>query len=365
MSHYKNHTVLSNLVTLLCCTMISDIEKRSVIHFLYLRGIPAEQMLVQLNEAYHDEAPARSTVYKWIREFRSGRTSIEAEDRPGRPSEIGDQVLERLKAIVTEERRITKQRLSELLNISYGSVHNRLKEIGLRKLSSRFVPYFLSAEMCSRRLDSCLRNIELHEELGDRLLKNIITEDETPLSLYVPDSKRASMEWKFPGERATRKLRSGTSHRRILMLTIFWDHKGVIKMDFADRDTKITGEYYAQLVTETRKLRRKPSGGDLYLLHDNAPIHTSGRAQSSLQSAGFVQLPHPPYSPDLAPSDFFLFSHLKKHLRGKKFFGKEELKEEVANFFTERPENWFASAFDELVRRWKLCIDNNGAYVEK
>ena len=104
--------------------------------------------------------------------------------------------------------------------------------------------------MCSRRLDSCMRNFELHEELGDRLLKNIITEDETPLSLYVPDSKRASMEWKFPGERATRKLRSGTSHRRILMLTIFWDHKGVIKMDFADRDTKITGEYYAQLVTE-------------------------------------------------------------------------------------------------------------------
>ena len=93
----------------------------------------------RVNVDYNDDTQARSTICKWITEFR---TSMEDGERPSRPSEIGDQIVEKLKSIVAEDPRITKQRFSERLNISCRSMHNMLKEIGLRKLSSRFVPCF-------------------------------------------------------------------------------------------------------------------------------------------------------------------------------------------------------------------------------
>ena len=45
-----------------------------------------------------------------------------------------------------------------------------------------------------------------------------MTEDETPLSLYIPETKQQSVSWTFPGEKPALKLRSGTSHKKCLML---------------------------------------------------------------------------------------------------------------------------------------------------
>ena len=55
------------------------------------------------------------------------------------------------------------------------------------------------------------------------------------------------------------------------------------------------------------------------LLHDNAPVHTAAVAKTTVKECGFEEIEHPPCSPDLTPSDNYLFSKLKKYLRGKKF----------------------------------------------
>jgi len=60
------------------------------------------------------------------------------------------------------------------------------------------------------------------------------------------------------------------------------------------------------------------------LLHGNAPVHMSRVAQAIVKDIGFEQLSYPPYSPDLAPSDFYLFRHLKQHLRGMRFFDDDK-----------------------------------------
>ena len=54
-------------------------------------------------------------------------------------------------------------------------------------------------------------------------------------------------------------------------------------------------------------------------------------------------LDHPSYSPDLAPSDFYLFPNLKKFLAGKRFTYNEEAMEAVNDYFEELPENYFIS----------------------
>jgi len=55
------------------------------------------------------------------------------------------------------------------------------------------------------------------------------------------------------------------------------------------------------------------------LLHDNAPAHWALATQKKLAYLGFHFLDHPPYSPDLAPSDYHLFSGLKKQLKVRHF----------------------------------------------
>ncbi len=62
------------------------------------------------------------------------------------------------------------------------------------------------------------------------------------------------------------------------------------------------------------------------LLHDSIPVHTSRDTQAVIQNRGFEQLSHPPYSSDMAPSDFYLFRDLKKELRENRFEDDNELK---------------------------------------
>jgi histone-lysine N-methyltransferase SETMAR len=57
----------------------------------------------------------------------------------------------------------------------------------------------------------------------------------------------------------------------------------------------------------------------IFLLHDNAPSHPSRVASSAVDELGYVKLTHPPYSPDLVPSDYFLFSKLKNFLRKRPY----------------------------------------------
>lgn len=55
------------------------------------------------------------------------------------------------------------------------------------------------------------------------------------------------------------------------------------------------------------------------LLQDKAPVHNSQTAQTEAQSCGYEIIPHPPYSPNLTPSDFPLFPTMKSFLRSKHF----------------------------------------------
>ena len=292
--------------------MIHAVEYRSVIKFFCIRGDSSQEILHQLRTTYGEMCPSRTTVYDWISQFRRGRQSVFDEEKCGRPVEIPDETKEKCAQIVRHERRITIRHLSQRLNVSYGQTHTFLHELGVRKLCSRFVPKFLTAEMCERRLQCCEDNLKVYEEHGENFLRNIITEDETPLALYVPESKRESKEWKFPTEGCSRKLRTGTSHGRAFMLSIFWDQSGSLFTDFASKDTRINSTYYCDLLQKCRRIRRKQRGVPLWLLHDNAPIHTSAESMGVIANSDFVLLTHPLHSPDLAPNEFYLFRNLKE-----------------------------------------------------
>jgi histone-lysine N-methyltransferase SETMAR len=74
---------------------------------------------------------------------------------------------------------------------------------------------------------------------------------------------------------------------------------------------------------------------------------------------------HPPYSPDLAPSDFHLFLHLKKHIDVKKFDDDDEVQEEVMTWFEGQAADFYDSGIQKLVPILNKYLDNADDYVEK
>jgi histone-lysine N-methyltransferase SETMAR len=106
-------------------------------------------------------------------------------------------------------------------------------------------------------------------------------------------------------------------------------------------------------------IRRKRPGqlaGGALLHRDNARPHRALATRERIQELQWELLEHPPYSPDLVPSDFHLFGSLRKHLGGK-CFADEEVETEVRKWLGQESKYFYASGFDAMVNRWDKCIN--------
>ncbi|GBP24177.1 Histone-lysine N-methyltransferase SETMAR [Eumeta japonica] len=138
-----------------------------------------------------------------------------------------------------------------------------------------------------RRLQTSKDFLELVGDNIDEICDRIVTVDETWVRQYDPESKQESMQWKKKGERPPKKFKA---------------REAVVQ-----------------------KRRGKLSRGVLFL-QDNTSVHMARVSRQALKDTGFSEIDHPPYSPDLAPSDYFLFSNLKKELRGRRFVDDKQMK---------------------------------------
>jgi histone-lysine N-methyltransferase SETMAR len=102
------------------------------------------------------------------------------------------------------------------------------------------------------------------------------------------------------------------------MLELFFDSSGIVHVEFTcipDR-AAVNKDWYKEIhIRLSESIRHKRPElwrrKNWLLLHDNAPAHRSILVQEELARQQITVLPHPPYSPDLASCDFFLFHHLK------------------------------------------------------
>jgi hypothetical protein len=102
-----------------------------------------------------------------------------------------------------------------------------------------------------------------------------------------------------------------------------------------------------------------------WVLHwDNAPVHTAGVVKNWLAAKKIQLLPHPPYSPDLAPADFLLFRRVKEELAGL-HLTQESLKTAWEGVTRTIAEDEFAAAFRRWYERSEKCVRIQGGYVEK
>ena len=78
---------------------------------------------------------------------------------------------------------------------------------------------------------------------------------------------------------------------------------------------------------------------------------------------GWVTIPHPAYSPDLAPADYHLCRSLFNHLCAKKFDDESNLKTDLADFFSQKSKDFYERGTFSLSERWRQVVDSDGAYI--
>ena len=264
------------------------------------------------------------------------------------------------------------RRIVENTGFSQGTVHRILtKHLNLRRLSCKFVPKILTTEQRDQRVAMCRQNLA-NLTADPVFLEKILTGDESWLHRYDPDRKSESSHWlpKNVKVHPPKALRARTIRKS--MMIAFFDCRGLVHLEFADRT--INAERYCQILDRLKDSIRQKCPGlwqpdvtqphlrNLWLHHDNARPHTANA--TAVKLADFHWMPHPPYSPDLAPCDFFLFPTLKKALRGIQFDTLEEAQQQARHVLRDIPEETYHKAILDLVDRWHKCIEARGHYFE-
>ena len=179
-----------------------------------------------------------------------------------------------------------------------------------------------------------------------------MTVNETWVHYNESENKAQSRQWVGPGSSRPKTFKTQPSAGKV-MATVFWDAKGVIMLDVLPERSTITGVYYAnlldQLRTAIREKRRVTLSKVVLLQHDNARVHTCKVAMDAVERNGYKLIPHPAFSPDLAPSDFFLFPNLKKDIRGLHFRSDEVVVTAVEELVNGKDPDFFL-----VLGRWHL-----------
>ena len=93
------------------------------------------------------------------------------------------------------------------------------------------------------------------------------------------------------------------------------------------------------------------------LLDDNVRPNIAKKTKRKLNELDLEVLPHPAYSPDLAPSDYYLFPQMANAVKEKSFDEYDHLKSEIFDLFSSFQSDFLTNGTDELPKRWNFVVD--------
>lgn len=337
----------------------------------FKKNLDYRQCHESLASTFGESAPSLETVRRWFKEFQRGRQSFEDEPRSGRPREsVTPENVRRVSEMIKENRNLTYDEITDTLGIGAAAVNSILHDhLGVRKIASRWIPHLLTDDQKQRRVDWCKFMMEKFDNGRSKSVFEIVTGDETWIYAYDPETKQQSTVWVFEDEPPPTKVTRARSVAKQMVAVFFRKGGLVAAIPLVERRT-VNSEWYCEVCLPqvfTALHSQRPNAGvrRLMLHHDNATAHTAARTIDFLAESGVQLLPHPPYSPDLAPCDFFLFPYLKKQLRGQRFEDENAAVCAMNAVLESMPVDAFQDCFDKWFSRMHKCIETNGCYFEK
>jgi histone-lysine N-methyltransferase SETMAR len=151
------------------------------------------------------------------------------------------------------------------------------------------------------------------------------------------------------------------------MLTVIWGVDGFHIIDLMTSQRNFNSECFvnhvmALMIAKVFPQGRTPHARRLHLHLDNCRVRLSKTTQQFMSGNHILHVPHPPYGPDLAPSNFCLFGHVKTALVGQRFEEPEELLEPVTEFLNQIQLSELELAFSHWLEWVCWVLADNGDY---
>lgn len=149
-----------------------------------------------------------------------------------------------------------------------------------------------------------------------------------------------------------------------VLLTVFFDCRGVVHYEFLPQGRTVNKEYYLQVMRNLREAIRQKRPDLWKNKNCGKKKQTSLLVREFLAKNNTLIMPQPPYSPDLAPCDFFLFPKLKRPMKGRRYATIEEIKTASKEELNKITKNDFSKCFEDWKKRYHKCIMSDGDYFE-
>lgn len=231
---------------------------------------------------------------------------------------------------------------------------------------SRWIPFSLSLKHKLKR--TLYANFLLQQYASDPfMLSRLITGDEKQITFN--NSTRTST-WCRKGEPPTKIAKKWFQQK--VMLLIWWGVDGVYYHTFLPHGQTINQDYYCQELQNLKNaIHIKKNSlntrlGGVLFHHDGAPAHRGAKTEAYLKSINWQLLAQPPHSPDLAPSDFYLFRDLQSQLNSTNtvFHSRQEVVEYIDGYIQSKPKEFWSHGIESLVGRWRAVVNSKGEYFE-
>lgn len=345
----------------------TEIEQRVYIKMRTALDISATVIKEELDLILPKTAYSYRSVANWSNQFKAGRQSVEDEPRSGRPSTATTKAnIQRVDELVDEDRRITIRAIEAHTSLSLQTIYSILHDhLDLRKRKSRWVPHLLKPENKQQRLDFAKAMLDEFRNGGIRTDK-IITGDECWFYHRKIKKAQSNASWRRSDEEPDTLVRRDRYEAKT-MFCIFFRSTGAVQVTYCDKQVTIDNQRYindclSPMIKAVEKQRPECGVSDMYLLHDNAKPHVHYNVRSFLESKGLKEIDHPPYSPDLAPCDFWLFDYIKERLDDEE--NAESLAKSITKILHSIPVSEYKKTFKKYIERLELCVLAEGDYFE-
>ena len=237
----------------------------------------------------------------------------------------------------------------------------------MRRVSAKFIPKLLSDKQKQHRFQVAQELINRSENGAD-LLNRVITGDESWVYGYDPETKAQLSQWKSLG--SPRPKKTGQSQSNVkMMMVVFFNSTGIVHHEYAPRGQTVNQEYYKSVLERLRENMRKKRPArwrdrNWILHHDNAPAYHAFSIIEFLAKFQIPVLSQPPYTPDIAPADFYQFQKLKFSLQGHRFDSIEDIQANTERALNTLKKKKFQECFEKWKHRWSRCVQSQGDNFE-
>ena len=252
-----------------------------------------------------------------------------------------------LEALLDEDPCQTQEELASALGVTRQAISKQWHALGMVQKQGTWVPYDLKPRDVERRFFACEQLLQPQERKG------------------FSNPKRRKL-WGLPGHASTSSALQNI-HAAKVMLCIWWDQAGVIYYELLNPNATITRELYrTQLMRLSRALHEKRPQYEqrhkkVILQHDNSRPHVAKPVKTYLEKLKWEVLPHPSYSPDIAPFDYYSMAHV---LADQQFSSYEDIEKWLHSWIASKDEHFYRNGIRALPERWVKVVANDGQYFE-